>query len=121
MSRNTNSDVKSFNIDYEEHFSGYQGEVEQARHAASHIDIKLIEDKIQYSHFKQIIDNYSFYQDDLVGDEVGIPLYFLGRAATSSGIKVVQVGEGSDELFYGYDHWNRLLKLSEFMKPYSDC
>ena len=46
MSRNTNSDVKSFNIDYEEHFSGYQGEVEQARHAASHIDIKLIEDKI---------------------------------------------------------------------------
>ena len=80
MSSNTNSDVKSFNIDYEEHFSGYQGEVEQARHAASHIDIKLIEDKIQYSDFKQIIDNYSFYQDDLVGDEVGIPLYFLGKS-----------------------------------------
>ena len=68
---------------------------------------------------RQILDNYSFYQDDLVGDEVGIPLYFLGRAAKSSGIKVVQVGEGSDELFYGYDHWNRLLKLSEFKKPYS--
>ena len=117
MSRNTNSDVKSFNIDYEEHFSGYQGEVEQARHAASHIDIKLIEDKIQYSDFKQIIDNYSFYQDDLVGDEVGIPLYFLGKSSNSNGIKVVQVGEGADELFYGYEHWLRFIKLNRFIKP----
>src|SRR6056300_683392 len=75
--------------------------------------------KLNFENFKQILDNYSYYQDDLVGDEVGIPLYFLGKAATSSGIKVVQVGEGSDELFYGYDHWNRLLKLSEFIKPYS--
>ena len=117
MSRNTNSDVKSFNIDYEEHFSGYQGEVEQARHAASHIDIKLIEDKIQYSDFKQIIDNYSFYQDDLVGDEVAIPLYFLGKSSNNNGIKVVQVGEGADELFYGYEHWLRFIKLNRFIKP----
>ena len=117
MTRNTNSDVKSFNIDYEEHFSGYQGEVEQARHAASHIDIKLIEDKIQYSDFKQIIDNYSFYQDDLVGDEVGIPLYFLGKSSNNNGIKVVQVGEGADELFYGYEHWLRFIKLNRFIKP----
>ena len=117
MSRNTNSDVKSFNIDYEEHFPGYHGEVEQARHAASHIDIKLIEDKIQYSDFKQIIDNYSFYQDDLVGDEVGIPLYFLGKSSNNNGIKVVQVGEGADELFYGYEHWLRFIKLNRFIKP----
>ena len=117
MSRNTNSDVKSFNIDYEEHFPGYQGEVEQARHAASHIDIKLIEDKIQYSDFKQIIDNYSFYQDDLVGDEVGIPLYFLGKSSNNNGVKVVQVGEGADELFYGYEHWLRFIKLNRFIKP----
>ena len=117
MSRNTNSDVKSFNIDYEEHFPGYQGEVEQARHAASHIDIKLIEDKIQYSDFKQIIDNYSFYQDDLIGDEVGIPLYFLGKSSNNNGIKVVQVGEGADELFYGYEHWLRFIKLNRFIKP----
>ena len=96
---------------------GYQGEVEQARYAASHIDIKLIEDKIQYSDFKQIIDNYSFYQDDLVGDEVGIPLYFLGKSANNNGIKVVQVGEGADELFYGYEHWLRFIKLNRFIKP----
>ena len=43
----------------------------------------------------------------------------MGKSSRSSGIKVVLVGEGSDELFYGYDHWNRLLKLSKYKKPYS--
>jgi asparagine synthase (glutamine-hydrolysing) len=34
-----------------------------------------------------------------------------------SGIKVVQVGEGADELFYGYDHWLRFMKVSKYFKP----
>ena len=117
MSKDTNSDVKSFNIDYQEHFQGYEGEVDEARFAASHIGVNLIEDKIQYLDFKKIIDNYSFYQDDLVGDEVGIPLYFLGKSAKDNGIKVVQVGEGADELFYGYDHWIRFMKLNNLLRP----
>jgi asparagine synthase (glutamine-hydrolysing) len=117
MSKNTNSNVKGFNIDYEEHFEGYQGEVEEARFAAKNIGVNLVEDKIQYSDFKKIIDNYSFYQDDLVGDEVGIPLYFLGKSSKKNGIKVVQVGEGADELFYGYDHWLRFMKLNRYIKP----
>jgi len=32
-------------------------------------------------------------------------------------IKVVQVGEGADELFYGYDHWLRFMKVSKYLKP----
>ena len=117
MSKDANSDIKSFNIDYEEHFQGYKGEVDEARFAASHIGVNLIEDKIKYSDFKDIIDNYSFYQDDLIGDEVGVPLYFLGKSSNENGIKVVQVGEGADELFYGYEHWLRFMKLNSFIKP----
>ena len=117
MSKDTNSEVKSFNIDYQEHFQGYEGETDEARFAASHIGVNLIEDKIQYSDFKEIIDNYAFYQDDLIGDEVGIPLYFLGKSSKENGIKVVQVGEGADELFYGYDHWIRFMKLNNYLRP----
>ena len=117
MSKDTNSDIKSFNIDYEEHFEGYKGEVHEARFAASNLGVNLIEDKIKYSDFKDIVDNYSFYQDDLIGDEVGIPLYFLGKSSKDNGIKVVQVGEGADELFYGYEHWLRFVKLNSFIKP----
>ena len=117
MKNNKSSEITSFNIDYEDHFHGYKGEVNEARFAASNIDINLIEDKIQHEDFKKIINNYSFYQDDLIGDEVGIPLYFLGESSKNNGIKVVQVGEGADELFYGYEHWLRFMKVNRFIKP----
>ena len=117
MTNEKRSSIKSFNIDYEDHFDGYKGEVNEARFAASNLGINLIEDKIAYEDFKKIIDNYSFYQDDLIGDEVGIPLYFLGKSSNHNGIKVVQVGEGADELFYGYEHWLRFMKLNRFLKP----
>ena len=117
MKDNERSRLKGFNIDYEEHFQGYKGEVEEASYAASSLGFELIKEKIRYSDFQELIENYSFYQDDLLGDEVGIPLYFLGKITHASGIKVVQVGEGADELFYGYDHWLRFMKVSKYFKP----
>ena len=44
-------------------------------------------------------------------------MYFLGKSARSKGITVVQVGEGADELFYGYEHWHRYLKVNKYVKP----
>ncbi len=89
----------------------------EAEFASSNISIDLIKEKIKYDDFKNLLNNYSHYQDDLNGDEVGIPLYFLGKSARSKGITVVQVGEGADELFFGYDHWLRYIKLNKFLKP----
>ena len=117
MKENEKSGLKGFNIDYEDHFEGYEGEVEEANYAASTLGFDLIKERIKYSDFQDLIDNYSFYQDDLLGDEVGIPLYFLGKLTRGNNIKVVQVGEGSDELFYGYDHWLRFMKVSKYLKP----
>ena len=77
----------------------------------------LIKEKIKYDDFKKLLNNYSGYQDDLNGDEVGIPLYFLGKSARSKGVTVVQVGEGADELFYGYEHWLKFIRLNKLVKP----
>jgi len=41
----------------------------------------------------------------------------LGKSSNENGIKVVQVGEGADELFYGYEHWLRFMKLNSFINP----
>lgn len=117
MKNQLGSKIKGFNIDYEEKFDGYAGESEEAAFAANHIGLDLVKDKIKYLDYKQILNNYTFFQDDLIGDEVGIPLFFLGRSTKSKSIKVVQVGEGADELFYGYEHWLRLLNLSRYIRP----
>ena len=103
--------IKSFNVDFDETFDGYEGELNEAKFSANQINVDLIHKSITFEEFKSIISNYSYYQDDLIGDEVGIPLYFLGKLAKSNGLKVVQVGEGADELFYGYEHWQRFVKL----------
>ncbi len=116
MKENEAAGLKGFNIDYEDHFEGYEGEVAEAEFASSTLNIELIKENIKYSDFQDLLNNYSFYQDDLIGDEVGIPLYFLGKSTRSNGIKVVQVGEGADELFYGYDHWLRFIKLNKYIK-----
>ena len=117
MKAGSQSKLKGFNIDYEEHFDGYEGEVSEAEYASSNIGIDLIKEKIAYKDFKNLLNNYSNFQDDLNGDEVGIALYFLGKSARHDGITVVQVGEGADELFYGYEHWLRYLKLNKYIKP----
>lgn len=117
MKNQLGSKIKGFNIDYEEKFDGYAGESEEATFAANQIGLDLVKDKIKYLDYKQILNNYTFFQDDLIGDEVGIPLFFLGRSTKSKSIKVVQVGEGADELFYGYEHWLRLLNLSRYIRP----
>ena len=107
----TDTRIKSFNVDYDEIFEGYKGEFKEAKYSADQINVELIHKSISFEEFRSIISEYSFLQDDLIGDEVGIPLYFLGRLTKSNGLKVVQVGEGADELFYGYEHWLRFAKL----------
>ena len=107
----TDTKIKSFNVDYDEIFDGYRGEFKEAKYSADQINVELIHKSISFEEFRSIISDYSFLQDDLIGDEVGIPLYFLGKLAKTNGLKVVQVGEGADELFYGYEHWLRFAKL----------
>ena len=107
----TDTKIKSFNVDYDEIFDGYKGEFKEAKYSADQINVELIHKSISFEEFRSIISDYSFLQDDLIGDEVGIPLYFLGKLAKTNGLKVVQVGEGADELFYGYEHWLRFAKL----------
>jgi len=41
-------------------------------------------------------------QDEPLGDPVCVPLHYVSRLARDSSIKVVQLGEGADELFCGY-------------------
>ncbi|HEY2594078.1 MAG TPA: asparagine synthase (glutamine-hydrolyzing) [Chloroflexota bacterium] len=62
-------------------------------------------------HHEVVIDEQAFvdylpelvwHQDEPLADPVCVPLHAISQAAHDEGIKVIQVGEGSDELFSGY-------------------
>jgi asparagine synthase (glutamine-hydrolysing) len=68
------------------------------------------------------LSELAYSQDEPLADPVCVPLYYLSKLARRSGVKVVLVGEGSDEQFLGYDSrinflrryqrtWARLLAM----------
>jgi asparagine synthase (glutamine-hydrolysing) len=54
-----------------------------------------------------------FHQDEPIADPVCVPLYYVSKLARDTGTIVVQVGEGSDELFGGYDWFRTYLQIED--------
>lgn len=81
---------------------------------------RRVADEFRTNHHEILItqrDAYEFlpklvwHQDEPVADPVCIPLFFVSKLARDSGTIVVQVGEGSDELFIGYPWMRREWKF----------
>src|SRR5262249_16528896 len=61
-----------------------------------------------------------FHQDEPIADPVCVPLYYVAKLARETGTTVVQVGEGSDELFCGYQDYVRYLNFYDRVwRPFS--
>ncbi len=56
----------------------------------------------------------AYHQDEPIGDSVCIPFYFVSKLARDAGVKVVLVGEGSDELFCGYPLYVDYIALNRY-------
>lgn len=58
-------------------------------------------------------------QDEPIADWVCIPLYFVSKLARDNGVIVIQIGEGSDEIFFGYEGYMVILDLyNRYWKKY---
>jgi asparagine synthase (glutamine-hydrolysing) len=53
-------------------------------------------------------------QDEPIADPVCVPVYYVSKLARDNGTIVCQVGEGADELFWGYSSWKVKLRLQEY-------
>jgi asparagine synthase (glutamine-hydrolysing) len=53
-------------------------------------------------------------QDEPIADPVCVPVYYVSKLARDNGVVVCQVGEGSDELFWGYPAWKQMLALQHW-------
>jgi asparagine synthase (glutamine-hydrolysing) len=61
------------------------------------------------------IVDVAYYQDEPIAAPVCVPVYLLSQSASDSGVPVILAGEGSDELFIGYQNWIRIRNAQQFV------
>ncbi len=78
-------------------------ENEHARRVARHFGTNHREVEVTPDQFVKFLPRMVHHQDEPLADPVCVPLYYVSQLAKDSGTTVVQVGEGADELFAGYN------------------
>ncbi len=109
MSQLMDRPVETFTVGFKDH--KHLNELEHANRIAREFGTIHHEVLIDETDMTGYLDDLVHHQDEPIADWVCIPLYFISKLARDSGVKVVQVGEGSDEQFCGYDSYMSYLKL----------
>ncbi len=110
--------INTFSIGYDE-YKNYC-ELDYAQITANHINSNhhpvMINQKEYINHFHETLEML----EEPHGDSASIPLNILTKRIHQNGIKTVLSGEGSDEIFLGYDNYSKFLKYYEFEKSLSN-
>lgn len=116
MSKHTDN-LKSFNISYD--VGGDYNEQKYARQIADQFNSQHTELVIGE---KESFDFYSrmlYHQDEPLADCVSIPLYYISQSLRDSGARVVLIGEGADELFFGYSMYSKYLRANNILSKFN--
>lgn len=100
--------INTFCIGYDEHTK--YSELPYAKFTAEHIGSNHHEIVMTKTDFIETIDKMIEHTDEPFGDSASIPTYFLSQYINQQGIKVALSGEGSDEIFLGYDNYFKMLQ-----------
>lgn len=103
--------VKTFCIGYDRDYGSYANELAYARKAAEQVGAEHHEMRLTVEHLIEFLPRMVELQDEPIADPVCVPLYYVSELARRHGVTVCQVGEGADELFWGYPNWKRALRL----------
>ncbi|CAG0991011.1 asparagine synthase (glutamine-hydrolysing) [Myxococcaceae bacterium] len=119
MSQCTDRPVETFTVG----FSGAGTEAHNELHHASRVA-----EMYGAKHHRVVVDQASVLdympqlihqQDEPNLDPVCVPLYYVSKLAREHGIKVIQVGEGSDEMFLGYSLYLQQIAFAKRLAPLS--
>ncbi len=105
--------VKTFTVAFDQ---DHNDERAWARKAAKKFNTDHHELIITEQDAFSFFETMAYHQDEPLGDVVCIPLYYVSKLARDAGVKVLQVGEGADELFCGYPMYVDYLKLARYWK-----
>jgi asparagine synthase (glutamine-hydrolysing) len=103
--------VRTFTVGF--HDCEELNELDAARALAKRFGTDHHEVMIGREEMQRFLPELVFHQDEPIADPVCVPLYYVSRLARETGTIVVQVGEGSDELFAGYDWFRTYLNIED--------
>jgi asparagine synthase (glutamine-hydrolysing) len=106
--------VKTFTIGYEGEYRTYRNELLYARRMANVVGAEHHERLLKIADLLDFLPHMVYLQDEPIADPVCVPVYYVSKLARDNGVVVCQVGEGADELFWGYRRWKIILQLQEF-------
>jgi len=100
MSELMDEPVRTYTVGFRD--NPIHNELDEARQVAREYQTDHHEVLISEQELRDFLPQMIFHQDEPIADPVCVPLYYVSKLARETGTKVVQVGEGSDELFCGY-------------------
>lgn len=107
--------VKTFSIGYEEKYKSHRNEFSFARLMANQIKSEHFEKSLSVEDLIDFVPRMVYLQDEPIADPVCVPVYYVAKLARENGVTVCQVGEGADELFWGYPQWKNVLSLQKIL------
>ena len=111
MSELMTQPVRTYTVGFKDDYQ--LNELDSARAVARRFATDHHEVMISRDDLKTFLPELVFYQDEPLADPVCVPLYHVARLARQSGTIVVQVGEGADEIFAGYDWFRKYVRIDE--------
>ncbi|HKP36296.1 MAG TPA: asparagine synthase (glutamine-hydrolyzing) [Pyrinomonadaceae bacterium] len=111
MSELMSQPVRTFTVGF--HDNEELNELESGRSIAERYGTDHHEVMIGREEMQSFLPELIFHQDEPIADPVCVPLYYVSKLARETGTIVVQVGEGSDEIFGGYDWFRTYLQIEE--------
>ena len=116
MAELMNQPVRTFTVGFRD--NPEYNEIEEARFVARQYGTDHHEILITQQDLIDFLPDLVFHQDEPIADPVCVPLYYVSKLARETGTKVIQVGEGSDELFCGYEFYTYYLRLHDYAWRY---
>jgi asparagine synthase (glutamine-hydrolysing) len=117
MSELMSEPVRTFSVAFHGHER--YNELEYARQIARRFDTDHHEVLIDSDDLVSFLPEMVHHQDEPIADWVCVPLYYVSKLARDSGTIVVQVGEGSDELFHGYQNYiDAVARRRRYWEPF---
>jgi len=112
MKNRFGSKLKSFSVGYEE--TKYS-ELDDARELSDKLGIENIQYRVSADEFFDAVHTVQYHLDEPMPNPSAVPILYLSRN-TAKYVKMVLSGEGSDELFGGYNYYKECLAYQRYRR-----